>query len=189
MNPNLSQTPYLLRALWQWCTDAGLSPQIVVLVDKHTKVPMQFVENGRIVLDISAEATNRLEMGDEWITFQARFGARVEELMIPVGNVVAIFAEETNQGMMFEAAPLADSELLTDEWADQLTDEFTDEMTDASSDQAQDSAVVHSIGAQDSKVSKESKAAKVSTASKNQPSTTTQAEAKTPARSPLRVVK
>ena len=102
MNPNLSQTPYFIRALWEWCSDAGLSPQIVVQVDASTQVPHGFVVDGRIVLDISAEATNQLELGDEWITFQARFGAKVENIAIPVGNVMAIFAEETNQGMAFD---------------------------------------------------------------------------------------
>ncbi|MCE1160922.1 MAG: ClpXP protease specificity-enhancing factor [Burkholderiales bacterium] len=106
MNPNLSQTPYLIRALWQWCTDAGLSPQILVHVDDTVRVPRAFVVDGRIVLDISAEATNQLELGDEWITFQARFGTKVENLSIPVGNVMAIYAEETNQGMAFDAAPM-----------------------------------------------------------------------------------
>ena len=106
MNPNLSQTPYLIRALWQWCTDAGLSPQILVHVDDTVRVPRAFVVDGRIVLDISAEATNQLELGDEWITFQARFGTKIENLSIPVGNVMAIYAEETNQGMAFDAAPM-----------------------------------------------------------------------------------
>ena len=106
MNPNLSQTPYLIRALWQWCADAGLSPQILVSADETVLVPRQFVIDGRIVLDISAEATNKLELGDEWITFQARFGERVENLSIPVGNVMAIYAEETNQGMVFDVAPM-----------------------------------------------------------------------------------
>jgi stringent starvation protein B len=106
MNPNLSQTPYLIRALWQWCTDAGLSPQILVHVDDTVRVPRAVVVDGRIVLDISAEATNQLELGDEWITFQARFGTKVENLSIPVGNVMAIYAEETNQGMAFDAAPM-----------------------------------------------------------------------------------
>ena len=109
MNPNLSQTPYLIRALWQWCTDAGLSPQILVNADDVAQVPRQFVVDGRIVLDISAEATNRLELGDEWITFQARFGDKVENLSIPVGNVMAIYAEETNQGMVFDVSPMDDS--------------------------------------------------------------------------------
>ncbi|MFB0949376.1 MAG: ClpXP protease specificity-enhancing factor [Burkholderiaceae bacterium] len=116
MNPNLSQTPYFIRALWEWCSDAGLSPQIVVHVDASTQVPHGFVVDGRIVLDISAEATNQLELGDEWITFQARFGTKVENIAIPVGNVMAIFAEETNQGMAFdldlhsESAPSEESE-------------------------------------------------------------------------------
>lgn len=106
MNPNLSQTPYLIRALWQWCTDAGLSPQILVHVDDTVRAPRAFVVDGRIVLDISAEATNQLELGDEWITFQARFGTKVENLSIPVGNVMAIYAEETNQGMAFDVTPM-----------------------------------------------------------------------------------
>ena len=106
MNPNLSQTPYLIRALWQWCTDAGLSPQILVHVDDTVRVPRAFVVDGRIVLDISAEATNQLELGDEWITFQARFGTKVENLSIPVGNVMAIYAEETNQGMAFDVTSM-----------------------------------------------------------------------------------
>lgn len=110
MNPNLSQTPYFIRALWEWCSDAGLSPQIVVHVDDYARVPRGFVVDDRIVLDISAEATNQLELGDEWITFQARFGTKVENIEIPVGNVLAIFAEETNQGMGFELSLLSDSE-------------------------------------------------------------------------------
>ncbi len=118
MNPNLSQTPYFIRALWEWCSDAGLSPQIVVHVDEHTRVPRGFVVDGRIVLDISAEATNQLELGDEWITFQARFGTKVENIEIPMGNVLAIFAEETNQGMAFELSPLSESERDVGEDAD-----------------------------------------------------------------------
>ena len=124
MSPNLSQTPYLIRALWQWCTDAGLSPQILVHVDDMAQVPRQFVVDGRIVLDISAEATNRLELGDEWITFQARFGDKVENLSIPVGNVMAIYAEETNQGMVFDVLPMDEAD---DDASDKVTDEGTHE--------------------------------------------------------------
>ncbi len=109
MNPLLSQTPYMIRALWQWCTDAGLSPQILVAVSDMTQVPRQFAVDGRIVLDISAEATNQLELGNEWITFQARFGSKVENLSIPVGSVLAIFAEETQQGMVFDGSKDADA--------------------------------------------------------------------------------
>ncbi|MBP6242315.1 MAG: ClpXP protease specificity-enhancing factor, partial [Hydromonas sp.] len=119
MNPNLSQTPYLIRALWQWCTDAGLSPQILVNVDDMAQVPRQFVVDGRIVLDISAEATNRLELGDEWITFQARFGDKVENLSIPVGNVMAIYAEETNQGVVFDVSSMGADDDASDEAIDE----------------------------------------------------------------------
>lgn len=119
MNPNLSQTPYLIRALWQWCTDAGLSPQILVHANDMAQVPRQFVVDGRIVLDISAEATNRLELGDEWITFQARFGDKVENLSIPVGNVMAIYAEETNQGMVFDVSSMDADDDASDEAIDE----------------------------------------------------------------------
>lgn len=120
MNPNLSQTPYFIRALWEWCSDAGLSPQIMVHVDEQVQVPRGFVVDDRIVLDISAEATNQLELGDEWITFQARFGTKVENIAVPIGHVLAIFAEETNQGMAFDLNLLADTDLTvgTDEYSD-----------------------------------------------------------------------
>ena len=137
MNPNLSQTPYLIRALWQWCTDAGLSPQILVKADEMAQVPRQFVVDGRIVLDISAEATNRLELGDEWITFQARFGEKVENLSIPVVNVMAIYAEETNQGMAFEVMSGDESVDAVDDIGDvnagQIESEITPEKPNPSS--------------------------------------------------------
>lgn len=133
MNPNLSQTPYLIRALWQWCTDAGLSPQILVNVDDMAQVPRQFVVDGRIVLDISAEATNRLELGDEWITFQARFGDKVENLSIPVGNVMAIYAEETNQGMVFDVSSMDADDDASDEAIDEDAYEHLSETSEKAS--------------------------------------------------------
>ncbi len=120
MNSNLSQTPYFIRALWEWCSDAGLSPQIVVHVDEYVRVPRGFVVDDRIVLDIGSEATNQLELGDEWITFQARFGTKVENIEIPVGNIIAIFAEETNQGMGFELNLLSDNEATSEGHNDDL---------------------------------------------------------------------
>ena len=110
MSSQLSQTPYFIRALWEWCTDSGLSPQIVVHVDQYVRVPQGFVADNRIVLDISGEATNQLELGNDWITFQARFGTKVENIEIPVGNVVAIFAEETSQGMAFDPQLLSEKD-------------------------------------------------------------------------------
>ncbi len=97
-----STKPYLLRALYEWCTDNGYTPYIVVAVDASTRVPMEFVKNGEIVLNISFEATGNLKMDNDWITFKARFGGIAREIEIPVDNVSAIYARENGQGMAFE---------------------------------------------------------------------------------------
>lgn len=97
-----STKPYLLRALYEWCTDNGYTPYIVVAVDGYTRVPMEFVKNGEIVLNISFEATGNLKMDNDWITFKARFGGVAREIEIPVDNVSAIYARENGQGMAFE---------------------------------------------------------------------------------------
>lgn len=97
-----STKPYLLRALYEWCTDNGFTPYIVVAVDSYTRVPMEFVKNGEIVLNISFEATGNLKMDNELITFKARFGGVSREIEIPVDNVSAIYARENGQGMAFE---------------------------------------------------------------------------------------
>ncbi len=100
----ISTKPYLLRALYEWCTDNGLTPYVVVSVDASTRVPMEFVKNGEIVLNISFEATGNLKMDNEMITFKARFGGIAREIEIPVDNVSAIYARENGQGMAFEVA-------------------------------------------------------------------------------------
>ncbi len=99
---DISTKPYLLRALYEWCTDNGFTPYIVVAVDARTRVPMEFVKDGEIVLNISFEATGNLKMDNEFITFKARFGGIARELEIPVDNVSAIYARENGQGMAFE---------------------------------------------------------------------------------------
>lgn len=100
-----STKPYLLRALYEWCTDNGYTPYIVVTVDAHTRVPMEFVKKGEIVLNISFEATGNLKMDNDLISFKARFGGVARELEIPVDNVSAIYARENGQGMAFEVKP------------------------------------------------------------------------------------
>ena len=97
-----STKPYLLRALYEWCTDNGFTPYIVVSVDAYTRVPMEFVKNGEIVLNISFEATGNLKMDNDLITFKARFGGVSRSIEIPVDNVSAIYARENGQGMAFE---------------------------------------------------------------------------------------
>jgi stringent starvation protein B len=97
-----STKPYMLRALHEWCTDNGYTPQIVVQVDANTLVPRAHVRDGQITLNIGALATNRLVIGNEAIEFQARFNGATEHLYVPIAAVSAIFARETGAGMGFE---------------------------------------------------------------------------------------
>lgn len=98
----VSTKPYLIRALYEWCTDSGYRPFIAVVVDARTQVPREFVRNGEIVLNISAAATNRLHIGNELLEFEARFGGVARQVSIPIENVSAIFAQENGHGMAFE---------------------------------------------------------------------------------------
>ncbi len=100
--PETSTKPYLLRALYEWCTDNGYTPYIVVVVDAGTRVPAEFVKNGEIVLNISFEATGNLKIDNDSIHFKARFGGVAREIEVPVSNVSAIYARENGQGMAFE---------------------------------------------------------------------------------------
>lgn len=104
----ISTKPYLIRAIFQWCTDQGLTPYLAVAVDKHTIVPLNFVQDGQIVLNVSPAATQSLVMGNELIAFQARFGGVAQNISIPVDNVAAIYARENGHGMAFEVAGLPD---------------------------------------------------------------------------------
>ncbi|WP_233864828.1 ClpXP protease specificity-enhancing factor [Paraburkholderia adhaesiva] len=97
----ISTKPYLLRALYEWCTDNGFTPHIAVRVDNRTRVPRQFVRDGEIVLNISFEATSSLQMGNEMIEFHARFSGKSHKIEVPVANVLAIYARENGQGMAF----------------------------------------------------------------------------------------
>lgn len=98
----ISTKPYLLRAIYDWCTDQGYTPHITVVVDGYAQVPQEHVKNGEIVLNVGALATNRLQIGNELIEFQARFGGVARSIVVPVNNVSAIYARETGQGMAFE---------------------------------------------------------------------------------------
>lgn len=106
MSTEITQKPYLIRALWSWCSDQGHTPQIMVLINEHTRVPKGFDDEGRIVLDISMEATQGLELGNEWISFQARFGDVAHQIDVPIGQISAIFSAESGQGMGFEVSEL-----------------------------------------------------------------------------------
>ena len=100
-----SNKPYLIRALHQWCTDFGFTPFIAVFVDSRVEVPMEFVKKDEIVLNLSIEACHQLQMENDWISFQARFGGIPRKIMVPVSHVLAIYARENGQGMSFPFDP------------------------------------------------------------------------------------
>jgi stringent starvation protein B len=98
-----STRPYLIRALYEWCTDNGFTPYVAVSVDDSVQVPREFVKDGEIVLNVSFDATSSLQLGNDFIEFKARFGGKPREILVPVGRVIAIYARENGQGMAFPA--------------------------------------------------------------------------------------
>lgn len=109
-----STKPYLIRAIWQWCMDQGETPHIVVAVDEHTQVPAGYVKDGQIILNVGGEATNQLDIGNEFIAFQARFGGVAQQIFVPVERVAAIYARESGEGMGFEISETPASEYAPD---------------------------------------------------------------------------
>jgi stringent starvation protein B len=99
---DLSTRPYLIRAIYEWCVDSGLTPYLAVRVDEHTEVPRAHVKDGEIVLNLSTDAVRNLLMGNEMITCTGRFGGAAFDLMVPVIAVIGIFAKETGQGLVFQ---------------------------------------------------------------------------------------
>ena len=96
-----STRPYLIRALHDWCTDNGFTPYVAVFVDAGVQVPVEYVKNNEIVLNVGFEATSGLKLGNDFIEFKARFGGVAREIQVPVDHVVAIYARENGQGMAF----------------------------------------------------------------------------------------
>ena len=100
---DLSTRPYLIRAIHEWCADSALTPYLAVRVNQYTEVPLAHVKDGEIVLNLSSNAVQNLQMGNEIITCTGRFGGAPFELMVPVGAVIGIFAKENGQGLVFQA--------------------------------------------------------------------------------------
>ncbi len=97
-----SKRPYLLRAMHEWMSDNGLTPHIVVDARRDgVVVPNQHVQNGRIILNVSYEATQALELGNEQVNFAARFGGTPHTVTVPADAILGIYARETGQGMIF----------------------------------------------------------------------------------------
>lgn len=104
-----STRPYLIRALYEWCTDNGFTPFIAVLVDDTVRVPNEYVKDGEIVLNISFNATSSLQLGNDFIEFKGRFGGVARDILVPVNRVLAIYARENGQGMAFPMLAASES--------------------------------------------------------------------------------
>ena len=100
--------PYLLRAIHEWISDSQCTPHLVVDAGAAgVEVPRQYVQDGKIVLNVSWSATAELQLGNEEVSFSGRFGGASMQVRVPVEAVLAIYARETGQGMIFadEAEP------------------------------------------------------------------------------------
>lgn len=98
----ISTKPYMLRAMHEWCVDNNLTPHLVVAVNSQTRVPMAYVKDGEIVLNIDYGATKDLHIDNDSIVFSARFSGVSQNIYIPMNAVRGIFARENSQGMFFE---------------------------------------------------------------------------------------
>jgi stringent starvation protein B len=103
--PEKSTKPYLIRAIHEWCSDSNFTPYLSVKVDANTRVPVEYVKNGEIVLNLSYDATHRLTIGNDSIQFSARFNGVSRECSVPVDAVLGIFARENGQGLFFPVEP------------------------------------------------------------------------------------
>jgi stringent starvation protein B len=102
-----STRPYLIRALYDWCSENGFTPYVAVKVDASVQVPREYVQGGEIVLNVSMDATSSLKLGNDFIEFKARFGGKPRDIMVPIHRVMAIYARENGQGMAF---PVSDDD-------------------------------------------------------------------------------
>lgn len=99
-----STKPYLVRAIYDWTLDQGLTPQIMVDVKVDgVQVPLGYVSDGKIVLNLHPSSVGGLELGNEYLMFSARFSGRAEELIIPVEAIMAVYARENGHGIVFQA--------------------------------------------------------------------------------------
>ncbi len=98
-----SLKPYLIRAIYEWITDNGLTPHLLVDANhSDAVVPQQFIDDGKIVLNIRPQAIQGLSLGNEEIRFNARFGGNPMQIIVPTPAVMAIYAKENGKGMVFD---------------------------------------------------------------------------------------
>lgn len=104
-----ARRPYLLRAFYDWLLDNELTPHLVVDINlPGVEVPLEFARDGQIVLNIAPRAVGNLELGNEFVSFNARFGGVPRQVFVPLAAVMALYARENGAGTMFEPEPQYD---------------------------------------------------------------------------------
>jgi len=107
--------PYMLRAFYDWLLENDLTPHLVVdATMRGVRVPMEYVQDGQIILNVAPRAVGNLELGNDEVTFNARFGGRPQVVIVPLYAVQAIYARENGAGTMFDPEPAYESELDSD---------------------------------------------------------------------------
>ena len=97
-----SNRPYLLRALYSWITDNSMTPHVLVDAEvPGVEVPLHAIQKGKVILNIDQAAVHELDLGNEWLTFSARFSGKQNAVTVPIDAILAIYSKENGQGMMF----------------------------------------------------------------------------------------
>ena len=109
--------PFLVRAIYEWCIESGFTPYIAVVVDANTRVPMEYVRDGEIVLNIGPVAANKLNLGNDAVELQARFGGVAREIYVPISAVSSVYARENGRGMSFDTENSQSTSFESDETA------------------------------------------------------------------------
>lgn len=119
--------PYLLRAFYDWLVDNDLTPHLVVDATlPGVKVPMEFVSDGQIVLNVAPRAVGNLELGNEAISFSARFSGRPHSVIVPLYAAMAIYARENGAGTMFEPEPAYATDMADIEEVEEIAEDHQD---------------------------------------------------------------
>ncbi|KLN67092.1 MULTISPECIES: ClpXP protease specificity-enhancing factor [Vibrio] len=117
--------PYMLRAFYDWLVDNDLTPHLVVAAElPGVRVPLEFVQDGQIILNIAPRAVGNLELGNEAITFNARFSGRPQSIIVPLYAVQAIYARENGAGTMFEPEEAYMAEYEEEQGIDEVIDDL-----------------------------------------------------------------
>ena len=133
-----ARRPYMLRAFYDWLVDNDLTPHLVVdATMPGVRVPVEFIQDGQIILNIAPRAVGNLELGNDAITFHARFSGRPHSVIVPVYAVQAIYARENGAGTMFEpeeAYTHIEEEAMTEEESSPSFTTVSDEPSELVSD-------------------------------------------------------